>query len=295
MTSLLLDHPWKLNEVLNPRSPGFRTIEHFIALTRRTRLEIAAFVSKQEYDDAWLEMDWQRYAPTARATLERFARHLIRSSTSDTLATPIQDPGHLSENWRKALRSELGDIDNWRTPQIVVSQSRRHDWPNDDQVEIQLEDQPSHPLVTRLLVSLEGYNQHPYAVTDQDPWDVRHAVPTPPVLGHLSAHPCYLPRPPSLADVPLEEVYRHLPDVRRVGWELGDQSFYIPTYDWRPEPISKGEWRLGRAFPRSGAERPGRPRYLDYRGIAWEWDPDGRHWDVQVNPYRRVSHTGHSI
>src|SRR6266487_3728640 len=108
MTGLLLDHPWRLDETLDPVSDGFRVLEQFVNLVRDTRLDVVPFVSRGEYDEMWQRIEYGRFARTrAYASLVSFAEHLVRADPPTPLATPVPEPAQLTPCWKRGLREAM--------------------------------------------------------------------------------------------------------------------------------------------------------------------------------------------
>jgi hypothetical protein len=295
MTDLLLDHPWRLDESLDPNSNAFEVLLHFEDLVRETRLGIVPFVSRTDFDEMWQRIEYSRYGPTrAYASLARFAGHLVRDDSPGPLATPVPEPELLSQTWKRGLREAMGDLRDWRNPQIIVPIRRRSLWPAAQEVPIQVEDRGGVDVEYRLLVRLEGYSEHPFVVADFDPWDLLQSHPPGSEAG--PQHPCRLPRPPLLAHVPFERLTERLAEARNAGSRIGGRLYFIPPSDWRPEHADKPTWRGGRAFQHEySAARP-HPGPIDHEGRVWVWDRVERHWDVQERlEYVRVSHTGEPL
>jgi hypothetical protein len=295
MTALLLDHPWRLDEALNPRSDGFRVLEQFVNLVRENQLDVAPFVSRTEYDEMWQRIDYGHFARTrAYASLVSFAEHLVRNDSPTPLATPIPEPPMLTQCWKRGLRQAMGDLRNWRNPQIIVAEKRQPLWPATHEVPIQLEDLGGAELQHRVLAPLERYDSHPFAVADLDPWDLRHLYPPIPEVNRQ--HPCRLPRPPVLQHAQLERLIERMGDARAAGWRVGGRHYFVPPEDWQAEHVNKVTWRSGRAFRYQTVPARGHAGPVDYSGRVWLWDRIKRHWDVQESAgYVRISHTGEPL
>jgi len=291
MTGLLLDHPWQLDEALNPRSDGFRVLEQFVNLVRENHLDVVPFVSRAEFDEMWQRIDYGSFARTgAFASLVRFGGQLVRNDLPTPLATPIPEPPMLTQCWKRGLREAMGDLREWRNPQIIVPEKRQPFWPATDEVSIQLED-GGEELQHRVLAPLERYN---YTLTDIDPWDLRHLYPPTPLADRQ--HPCQLPRPPVLHHVRLEGIAECLGEARAGGWQVRGRHYFIPPEDWQAVQVDRAKWRSGRAFRHQHIAATGRSGPVDYSGRVWVWDRAERHWDVQEEGgYIRISHTGEPL
>ncbi len=295
MTGLLLDHPWRLDETLDPVSDGFRVLEQFVNLVRDTRLDVVPFVSRGEYDEMWQRIEYGRFARTrAYASLVSFAEHLVRADPPTPLATPVPEPAQLTPCWKRGLREAMGDLRDWRTPQIIVAEKRQPAWPGTQEVAIQIENADGADLQHRVLARLESYSSHPFTAADLDPWDLSRIHPPLPETGRQ--HPCRLPRPPSLLRVPWQTLSERLGEARATGWRVSGRYYFIPPEDWQVEEVSKTTWRSGRAFRYQRGPQRDQPGPVDYAGRVWVWDRAERHWDVQEpGGYIRISHTGERL
>jgi len=292
MTRLLLDHPWPPDAALNARteSEGLGVLLKFEKLVMRqglSSLSLVRFIEQQEYDSALQQLKGKS---SAAANVRRFAYHLIRYSNSVIRATPILEPNPtLSDCWKRALRDELEHLENWRNPQIIFPEVRRPAWQAADEIEIKCEDRKG--TVYRVLASLEKYDSHPFAVPDLDPW--RHLDRLfPPELGHPNNKPCWLPKPPILDQVPVEQLSERLEEARKQGWQIKGKYYYIPRADCFPEQIEKPEWRSGYVFKREKVPGWKGPCPIDYNGVTWRWDRGERHWDVQLSPRIKINYDG---
>jgi hypothetical protein len=293
MTGLLLDHPWQLDEALDPASEGFGVLEKFVSLVRETQLDVVPFVSRSECDEMWQRIQYGRFARTRGwASLVSFAEHLVvRVDRPTPLATPIPEPPQLTPCWKRALRQSMGDLRDWRNPQIIVGPKRQSAWPKTHEVTVKIEDADGADLQHRVLAHLENYNAHPFTRADLDPWDLTNMYP--PVPEPERQHPCRLPRPPSLFGAPLERLREGLIHARAVGWQVNERCYFIPPEDWRAQDVTKERWRSGRTFRHERVPQVDHAGPLDYAGRVWVWDRAERHWDVQEpEEYRRISHTG---
>jgi hypothetical protein len=289
VTALLLDHPWPLDAALDPRSDGFRVLERFRELVTTEGLEIVPFISRDEYNQMW-----DRIARTTGwASVARFAAQFVREDSPPPLATPVPEPPGLTQCWKGALREAMGDLQNWRNPQIIIARRRRPVWPCGDEVEVRVHDGLGRRY-DRVLAELDSYRSHPFAISDLDPWDLQHIHR--PVLGVPRQYPHSLPKPPSLQGCPIEQLSERLPPIRARGWQINGRFYFIPPEDWRPDQSGKAAWRSGRAFLHERV--PGLPNTgpVDSEGRVWVWDRNERHWDVQEGcGYFRISHTGQQL
>jgi hypothetical protein len=283
MIHVLLDHPWPLSA--SPNSG--RVLLDFDALMKRNRgLRSVPFFTNEECANAF-----QGPQRNAFAQMFRVVQHLIRDGSSTCIATPIPAPAILSHSWMWALYETMHDSDDWRSPQIVVPQTRENDWNSVTELQIRLEvcgEVPASGPYERLLVVLEQYEDHPFARADADPWDLERLHPREnPHLGH----PCRLPKPPELANLSLEEIDARMKHCRQ---EQGAKIYYLPESNWQLATVSKAAWReKGHGFPYQSSSVRHRSGWLDRIGRIWEWDMTESHWDVQEkDDYTRVSHTG---
>jgi hypothetical protein len=288
---VLLDYPWSISDTLNGDSPAFNVLQSFDRLIKEKRLQAAQFMTREQLDAFWALP--RRGTGSAWASIGSIAEKLWRQIDQGCQASPVPEVPGLSGDWKSSLRDEMRNLDDWRNPQIVIAEARRNAWPQRHEVSIcfdECDELPAMGPYDRVVVQLEEYDLHPYALADFDPWDLTNSHPSPnPDVNYL-AHPCILPKPPKLAEVPLDQLADALRQLRQ---REGEKLFYIPPRNWSPTQVMKGRWRNGRAFPYD--EIGGHRGFIDARGIVWEWDDAERHWDVQSQPYCRISHTGDEI
>lgn len=295
MTTLLLDYRWNLDAVLNDPDVTFAVIG-FLKLLSKTELRPAPFIEEQQKNEMWGEcgpgpgVHWQAWD-----TLDRFLQHCTRPAGCMCIAKPSPEPPDLLDSWRMALRDQLSDPTDWRNPQIIVPRLCRGDWPPENEVNVSCEpcgSQTASGPHQRVLVVLEEYESHPFALSDHDdPWS-RLESKYGPALGALNVRPCVLPKPPILDQIRFEDIAYRIDEARRQGWRINNKYYYIPPADWRPELTKKSQWRNGYAFPHKSIPGWNGPILIDYQGREWRWDMQHRHWDVQTNPYISVKHTG---
>jgi hypothetical protein len=296
MTRLLLDHPWPVEAVNESSSPGFQILVKFWNLIQRQRASAVKFIDIDEYNEAKSRV---RNKLRADATAFRITYNFVRDLADGPMAVPDPEPAPpLSPHWKRVLRQELENPADWKAPQIVVAKVRRSAWAEQSpEVSIRCDDRPGATPERRVLVTLEEYALHQFAVPDLDPW---HALKflNAPSPGARNNHPCILPRPPCLAVVELTDLPSKLAEAARAGWAIDDRYYFVPPVDYHPQFVEKRPWREGRAFehattpqPRNGRRRKGP---LDHFGQIWAWDVDERHWDVQLRNggYMRISHDG---
>ncbi len=220
---------------------------------------------------------------------------------------PINGPNDLPLSWKRGLCDALTNLDDWRVPQILVPAVRRDAWGNVTSVNIRVEacGEVSETVVhDRIVVQAvaddfgRGYEAHPHAISDFDPWDVRRTHPAEP---GSRENPCVLPRPPLLVGRSLNELQGLLIRERQQGGKRGNRLYYVPPESWNPIIIDRERWRAGRSFPIAPAQARGnQPGYLDSDGNIWLWsgNPE-REWDVQLTRSRGdhydVRHSGEII
>ena len=231
----------------------------------------------------------------AYATLRRFAMHLVRPAVGPIQAVPEPEPRGLTPCWKSALSESMNPARYWWTPQIVVPQSRRSQWPQGHEVQIHVNVGGRLRSERRVIVVLERYDDHPFATIDLDPWDLQRCHrPNP--SRRANQHPCYLPKPPSLVNRDISDIQPQLAqDCVTQGWAIAERRYYIPPNPWLPENIDRDIWRNGRTFPEKPRSRRRRPRPIDHELREWTWDYGERHWDVQTKPYQRISHDGRRL
>ncbi len=290
MRRALLDFPWSVDDAFDQRSDCFAALLEFERLARLYQLVPVPFLTLQQLDDA----ERTRWMRGGASNVLRFVQHLIRHSTSTTIATPHPEPNPpLGKVWKQALREELED-DDWRRPQIVLPAKRRAVWPTVDEVPIVCEDRAGQTYL-RVLTTLDAYEAHPFARDDFDPWlNTRHHHP--PGANPRITHPCVLPPPLGVARVELAGLPAVLEEERRRGWQRNDTYCFIPPEDYDPREVDKHQWRKGKGFKsRRLPNRLGGP--IDFEGRVWVWDVLERHWDVQLpgGGYKRISHDGRPL
>ena len=303
MTKLLLDYRWELDAALHNPEVSFALIE-FVNLLRKTGLNPAPFVEDQQQNELWQKLG---QGPPVRngswQPLMEFLDLCRRPDGSMCSAMLDQAPTDIRDNWKRALRDQLGDLSDWRNPHIVVLESRLTEWgPQRDEIVIRCEecdDQLASGPHRRVLAVLEHYGSHPFAISDCDPWDVRCTVPS-------GRYPCYLPNPlipdrdplqNNFCRVPIVQLYEKLAEAHRRGWQVNNKYFFLPPTDWRLEDVSRDDWRGGRAFPRALSTEREQTGYSDFARRVWVWHEGEDHWDVQLGGTNRikVSHTGDPI
>jgi hypothetical protein len=289
MIRALLDCPGSLTEIL-ATSEGSQVLLDFDSLLKDEGLDPVPFLTPEEH------IAWRVNPPsglrTARGAIERLLMRIVRWEGGTCQAIPTSGPRDFSTIWKCGLRDAMSLTNDWRSPQIIFPASRRRDWANKSEVDIQIEAcgeiAPSGPH-NRLIAELEAYSDHPHAKSDADPWNLRHTLSTQPI--NCNKNPCMLPKPPELRYVDLEDIPARLNGVNR---SEKDKWYYIPPSNWDANSISKTSWRRGRAFPYG--EKNGRSGWIDERQFVWHWDLDhvSGHWDVQLDNggHVNVSHTG---
>jgi len=299
MTKLLLDHPWPLDATLNRASPAYNKLLEFHKLIRRLMVAAVPFITQQERDETVARLDYRQNAAAA-AAIRRFADELVYRGNNVQQAVIEQGPVGLSATWLCSLWDEFHSCNTWRLPQIVFPEVRRAEWgtnPTPLEVEVQCGSKTDESV----LVMLEIYDSHRFALCDIDPWKHNNWLrcPSP---GDTHPHPCWLPRPPALQSVPLEKIPNFLDAAGRQGWQIGNRHYYIPPMDYSPLTISKHDWRSGKAFPHRGTKSSNGSGYKDLDGRIWVWAraPAGargeRHWDVELEPgWCNVSHDGGEV
>jgi hypothetical protein len=290
MLRLLLDHPWPIGEVLDESSDAFEVLLEFSRLLARLALPPVPFLDEQQCAASLAQMPARHPAAVA---VWRLSDALIHHGGSKATATPRPRPPRLSDCWRRALRDELRRAPDWRSPQIIVPQSRNAAWTRSPEVTIELNDKDS-ASVAQVLVRLNAYDDHHHALADMDPWRQFEWLRKPEPGAH-NKHPCRLPRPPILEGVPPWELSAALNEARRLGWQEGQNYYFIPPVSWRPERVTKDQWRAGSIFQTAATKIKGTKRNgpVDYAGRIWSWHARDREWDVQLNPgYYNIKYNG---
>ena len=306
MIRLLLDFPWPLDAALDADPRPLRMIQDFLAFLSQVPFHAAPFVDQDEQAEVMRKLPQRR--GTWIAHILRFQTHVACDELGPQRAIAIDGPADIRPEWERALRDQLADSTNWRTPQIVVAAERAHEWRNcihDHEARIRFQEQPHH-TETRVLVTMGSYSPkdaqrhrndyetQKYAMADLDAWDVRH-VHYPLGQGPHYDH-CRLPRPQHLAKISLDHLEAALHQLRSESWPHNGRYWYIPRSPWRPTALTKADWRKG-AFPEDQTLNPKREHKrgpVDYKGQIWLWDSPEGHWDVQLQDgtHKRITHEG---
>ena len=302
MTKLLFDFHWDLGLALDAYSEASGAFDSFENLRKAERLSGAPFLTEEEY--AALPSLRLNSGGSINRELYEVLGHYIMGDCGPTRAIPANGPNDLRDTWMRALRMEMADLNNWRTPQIITCHDRGPAWAaslkgtsTKSEVVIRCEDngETSHRVIVFLGPGHhhKPYYDHWYARSDRDPWDLqRKTPPNPEIPGQ---HPCRLPKPPHLAGVPLENLKAELEKIH--NWEIDGKYYFIPPRHWQPEDFSQPDWRKnGETFQWSKRQDNDHEGPCDYKGDPWWWDEMHRHWDVQRKEnYWSVSHTGRLI
>jgi hypothetical protein len=306
MAMLLLDHPWPLTAAVDPRSEAFEVLEDFdLLIKRRESLLPVRFIELEQYSNLWREMDRDDVARSIGSHFIRIIESYVRwhEEGDNSIASPHPEPDGvpLPRVWKKALLEAMGDMGDWRNPQIVVPQRRAECWPRTPEITVRVYRDHAGD---RLLATLENYEAHPFALSDFDPWDIQRCHLTA-ASGRVSGHPCRLPKHPELENIPFDQLGAKLEELRSKGWHYrvdgAEKYYYIPPDDWDLAAVAKADWRNCRTFPRKRAGGDQGTGPVDHWNRVWIWDRVGkRHWDVQspvrnpeANPeYCVISHRG---
>jgi hypothetical protein len=278
-----------------------KVLRDFEELRTTENLERARFLDGQGYDDFCAAL----YSQPSRSDVFQIALqvlpHYVRQGGGAIRATPEAGPNDLPDAWYFALRDEMGDVDDWRTPQIIVSSARREEWNNsitgsNDESEVRIVCEDLDQVHERVIAFLGSYPSHKHAKSDRDPWDLRrtktqHAV-----------KPCCLPRPVELEGIHFEMLKPALDRIRGFGWLSKDSTGavyrFIPPDDWDPldwkSEQTKATCRGSGSFRRDDTPDHRHTGFVDCEDRIWEWDLIERHWDVQLESggYYSISHTG---
>lgn len=300
MTRLFLDHPWPVEEVFDPRSDAHEVLMRFDGLVRSTQLAPVPFISPAAFAQTMRRLPFRENGRAA-AAVARFADQCRKQTPDAGFAVPITgrpDPvPPFNETWKAALREDIGQGDNWHTPQIVIPAARRTAWPEESVVSIRCLDVADAPTVERLAVPLDSYlgdaATQLAAIAEADPWRCWEWARRP-EPGTRIDHPCRLPRPPSLNGLAVHELAEALPEARRVGWNYSERRYFIPPADWRPLEVDRGHWKIC-PFRRNSVDTPKGVKTgpVDSEDRIWSWDMQERHWDVQIDGGKLdVNHEG---
>jgi hypothetical protein len=286
----LLDFPWELTDVLETYSKASETLRRFSVLVSTQALEPAPFVDYVAEASLWESVNERGCGGNVYRSVAQFLRHCRCQTLGALQASPEPCPNPLPTRWKQALRDSMNDLADWRVPQIVVSSSRLKSWTTQEgQVAIRCEDRPEE-LHSRVLVGIDSYVDHQFALSDVDPWDLRRRYPAE-GGGHVD-HPCRLPKPPMLNGALLRDLDSKLEEARGIGWRSAGRRYFIPPTNWHATDVDQTAWRSGHLFLQGSLNDRNGP--LDYLGNVWHWHSEERHWDVQLaaDGYVRISHTG---
>lgn len=310
MIKLLLDFQWRIDEALDPDPRPLQVIRDFLNFLAHLHLEPVRFVYQQEQGLFWQKLTMRRGGGIG--VVLRFLNYVeAQGNGGPNRAIPVNGPHDLRHTWQVALRDEMGDLCNWRTPQIIICSERLSGWEqcvHDYEALIALEDRPCEGPRKRVVVIMHSYDQkqasqyredyraHKYTLADIDPWDVRH-IYYPTGDGDHYAE-CKLPRPRCLERIPLNEVDQQLNQLRSRSWPYQGKYWYLPPQQWQAvAAVTKEEWRKG-IFPEKATLNPKRAHqrgpvdYSDER--VWLWDRHEGHWDVQLadGTHKKINHEG---
>lgn len=199
-----------------------------------------------------------------------------RAPVADAALLDAPVPADLGTEWLQALyRSVDPDASRWRDPSIIVSSSRRREWPRSPEIRIRAAGEP----VPRVLATIEALTSpHSLVRRDLDLWALE------PLAGGNAPH--VLPRPPQLENTRIDE----WPEIleRIDDWRCGREThrYFVPRLDDPPHTMSRDDWRARKCFPRQRKRRKsgyvGSDRFEDRWGRVWCWDVGHKaHWDVQ--------------
>lgn len=303
-----MDCPWPIDTVLDRYSPLFQAIVEYQSFMRETSIEgRVPFITTVEMEAFYSRLNQDRPRGSWIAQVMQFInQHVITQDFGQYHATLANGPHDLGSSWRKALREEMGDLVNWRTPQILVCANRSGQWGpvvRDHEVRINLEDRPNRDPENRVVVFIHSYksyeshkhrsdySEHKYALADIDPWDVRHCNRT--ATDGLPDPRCRLPRPSGLIEIALQDLGEKLESLRSEPWPQNGKYWFLPPGLWN-YATNKMEWRKG-AFAEETLN--GRKGPLDYKGQVWSWDYTEGHWDVELpdGGYFRITQNGDSL
>lgn len=262
-------------------------VHGLLGLMRRYHLGAHRCLPPLDLDTLWLNPPKGSSRARVIFVREMFGRD---STTSGPPAKIEACPPRLDALWMGALDQALA-TGNWRDPYIVTTQSGLKDWNASDEVEIATS--TGHPY-KRVLVDLAGFEAHPYARRDLDPWRLLTIVDVePPYSGSADqkrARLRRLPRPPVLRDSPMDRWQQHLEAAD--SWSCGDEArrYYRPSENWDPRQVDKNDWREGRPFEMATKRLNRGPIVSGFRdrdGRVWSFDESHcDHWDVQCADVR---------
>jgi len=310
MIKVLLDFPWPIGAALDANPEPLALIREFFMFLDQTALKPASFIGLDEQQDFYRKLSKRN--GTWLGDVLRFLNHVKHNNPGEARAVPVNGPDNLRHEWETALRDHIGDLADWRNPQIIISERRKHDWQRcfqDGEAAIALQDREGLVL-SRVAVVIgshslkdaykyrDDYRAHKYASCDTDPWDVRRLYYPTGEGAHYSQ--CFLPRPDHLIQFSLDQLDAELDRLRAQPWPDNWRYWYIPPEEWRADACSKPEWRHG-SFPKRLTLNPKREHkrgWVDYSGErVWLWHAEEGHWDVQLpgGGHMRINDKGVSL
>jgi hypothetical protein len=297
MISVLLDHPWSIQVDRDPLSEGFGVLRNFVRLVSNHRLTVVPFI---EPDDFHQCNCWSAPRTSGLAALRRSAHQYVRWVSGSGSATPNPEPPGLAASWKRALRDAMRDIDDWRCPQIIVCLRRRPQWAEGSEVNIHFDEHEQQGVTDshqRVIAVLESYTEHPFALSDTDPWNQERFRPSSPG-GRFIGRRCLLPRPPNVdIRASLKDLDSMVDRARTWGqkWESDHKYYFIPPPSWQAKSIGKADWRR-EVFENhylNGKKGP-----ADYKGRVWYWaEEHGQHWDLQLldGSHKNINQNGDEV
>lgn len=307
MRCMLID-PWLVelhrDDSLSIRESRYNSYLRIEELISKYSLEFITFLAEEFLAEFYniLSNGGQGYQRLDGMYLIRIIKKMISAEDYQGQAAIIDVPypDNLPIEWLGALDREGSDDDapHWRTPILIIPESRKQQWPNSPEIHYTSAD--GQPRCRNLICS-ELYAQHKHCEPDIDPWRIGSVGSAPEQIiggvGERHESRRRLPRPPYL---PLTLSYDDLVTAlqNNIEWSCGEarKAYFIPHRTWDPRIISKAQWRSGSSnIFESGTVEDGRRGPKDREGRIWLWDRgENHHWDVQLHDghHVRVSHTG---
>jgi hypothetical protein len=293
MVSILLDFPGTIHSLLDRDRRSRSIIRDYEFFRSSTRLNPVQFIDPEEARLFYQQLaERGPYGGWIGEVLRFVAHHRRNEPAGGHRATVVNGPQDLGGPWRRALREEMGNLENWRTPQLIVCAQRSAEWRNcvhDHEVDIVFDDRPQDRPYKRVVVFITSPNEvtghnyeleymaHKYAWADLDPWDVRHCnAPRP---GGLLDERCRLPRSSALHARRPWELDEELKKLRSQSWPSEGKFWFIPPEAWSHQQ-DRIEWRKGAFEEQTAPNRRKGP--IDYKGQIWAWHSEEGHWDVQL-------------
>jgi hypothetical protein len=189
--------------------------------------------------------------------------------------------GPLSARWLDAFETSFRPDEPtlWRDPILFIPPQRAAKWTTESEIAVTSARGTGHRVVAHIKSPEKNRRGCELFERDLDPWLYHCATPD-----ALDIHLRRLPRPKCSSGVRRAELQDVLAGAREDGCHETDHVFFMPSRDWDPETVGKGDWRT-RPFGAHRGKDTARGRKTgpaDAVGRIWDWDDVHKsHWDVQ--------------